>query len=123
MNRGWVGLSLSGTCGDGWASGPTPPQGNLKSPTSPRHHPCPYYDSEPLARPLRDHSKGESGCGRGAGTLVVPCGYALTCPPREMCQGERATGADKSAVGAMNRPLRGFAAMPSLLMSMIGPCN
>src|SRR5258706_4683184 len=60
-----VPLPLSLTlCGDGWASGPTPPQGNHKGPTTPRHHPCPYYDSEPFPRPP---------CGRpGGGRTHLP---------------------------------------------------
>jgi hypothetical protein len=51
-------LSLPDTFGAGWASGPAPPQGNHKGPTSPRHHPCPYYDTEPPAGPTRGHRKG-----------------------------------------------------------------
>ncbi len=55
-----------------WASGPPPPQGNLKGPGVPTSAtPALTMTSKPLRRPRRSHSKGRGGCGCGEGTLVV----------------------------------------------------
>ena len=53
-------------------------------------HPCPYYDSEPLAGPPCGHCKGGGGRGWEEGTLVVAqAGDALTYPTRKKCVRER----------------------------------
>src|SRR5260221_14432477 len=70
---------------------PLLPRATTRVHSSPRHHPCPYYDSEPLARPRRRHRRGTymltslehvSGReGRGEGGTIVPTRTLRSPPP------------------------------------------
>src|SRR5207244_7155941 len=76
-------LSLT-LIGDSGRAAPRRPRATTRVPTSPRHHPCPYYDTEPPAGPTRGPSKG---------------GRRTRRPHAKKCQGER------GAVPVPGRPL------------------
>src|SRR5258706_8690681 len=51
---------------------PLLPRATSRVPIPPLCRPCPYNDSEPLARPRRRHSRGGDPCGHpGGGTYAL----------------------------------------------------
>jgi hypothetical protein len=60
---------------------PLHPRATSRVPASHRHCPCPYNDSEPLARPRRHHRRGGDPCGRPGGGTHSHAPYALSAGP------------------------------------------
>ena len=64
---------------------PLHPRATSRVPSSPYRRPCPYNDSEPLARPRRHHRRGGDPYGRPGGGTHSLAPYILSAglpPPR-----------------------------------------